>query len=171
MAGWHLVHLTEMQHLTEINLQTLDYLHLRGIFDGLATFKRLQRISLHAYRPEDERQDGEQDYEQSLIDLARQLPNLHEFSIKSIAIRGVTLMEFVRFAIKLKILHVHSCLTISNDLIMGVVTNLGLLRTLLPIEPLKMFINPADLVGLTARHSETAKKSLQMDVKCHHNGF
>lgn len=175
LAGWHLVHLTGLQNLAEINLQTLDYQHLRGIFDGLATFKQLQRISLHAYRPEDEMQAGEQDYERSMVDVAQQLPHLHEFSIKSISITPSNLMDFVQWATQLKVLHVHSCLTINNDLINSLsIGTLALFRT--PLShgadlPLQMFVNPSDLLDLSARRDEKVKRLIQVNVKCHHCGF
>lgn len=172
LAGWHLVHLTELEHLTEINLQTLDYQHLRGIFDGLATFTRLQRISLHAYRPEDEAQDGEQDYERSLVDVARQLPNLYEFSIKSIAITDSNLVKFVRLAEQLKILHVHSCLTICDEVILEIANVLTLYRSSgSNALPMQMFVNPADLLNLNARRNAEVQRKLMVDVKCRHCGF
>lgn len=172
LAGWHLVHLAELQHLTEINLQTLDYQHLRGIFDGLATFTRLQCISLHAYRPEEEADDAEQDYERSLVDVARQLPNLREFSIKSIAIVDTNLVEFVRLAGKLEILHIHSCLSIGNPLILDIANVLGIYRSSANnVRPLQMFVNPSDLLTLSARRNDDVKRKLLVDVKCRHCGF
>lgn len=174
LAGWHLVHLTGLKHLTEINLQTLDYQHLRGIFDGLATFKQLQRISLHAYRPEDEIQAGEQEYERSMVDVAKQLPHLHEFSIKSIAVTPSILMDFVQWATQLKVLHVHSCLTINNELINSLSIGTLALRTPSASNaelPLQMFVNPSDLLNLSARRDEKVKQLIQVNVRCHHCGF
>lgn len=173
LAGWHLVHLIGLQHLTEINLQTLDYQHLRGIFDGLATVKQLERISLHAYRPEDEAQDGEQDYERSMVDVARQLPNLCEFSIKSIAVTDSNLVAFVRLADKLKTLHVHSCLIICDALILDIANVLTLYRSSLnnDVRPLLMFVNPDNLLNLNVRRNVDVWSKVRVDVRCRHCGF
>lgn len=173
LAGWHFVHLSQLQHLTEINLLTLDYQHLRSIIDSLATFPALRQISLHAYRPDEDEEDGEQDYERSLIDLGQRLKHLEEFSMRFVDVTGPSLIDFVRFAGHLKILHLHWCLTnICDTLILNLVNTIKLYKPQ-QREALKLFLNPADLIKLHASviKSDEVKHYLQVSAKCKHFGF
>lgn len=171
LAGWNFVHLSKLQHLTEINLLTLDYQHLRGIIDCLATFTGLQRISLHAYRPEEEEEDGELDYERSLIDLAQRLPHLQEFTMRFVAVIQQTLVDFVRFSSQLQIFHIHWCIkSISDELILNLVNVIKLFKPQ-QNEPLKLFVNPADLIKLHIARNEEVRRYLRISAKCKHFGF
>lgn len=174
LGAWHFVHLNRLEHLSEINLLTLEYEHLRGIFDCLATFQGLRVISVHAYRPEYEEDeiDDEQDYERSLIDLAKQLPHLQHFAIRSIAITEKTLVHFIRYAIALQSLHVHWChLTPSDALILNITSMLKLNRGEQPTELLKLYLNPGDLIGLRTKRNEDVQRYLQISAACKHFGF
>lgn len=191
LAGWHLVHLSHLQHLTEINLLTLDYQYLSGIFDALATFKGLRKIDLHAYSPdedeeeeeeEEEREEideeireaagdqrlGERDYEQPLIDLAKQLINLEEFSVRLITVCDTTVIDFVRSARQLKILHIHSCrLNFTDTFIRNLATQI---RQFKPAQnqPLKLFVNPDDSGHKHLTQNDNVKHYLEISSKCRH---
>lgn len=172
LGGWNFVHISRLQHLTEINLLTLDYEHLRGICDCLTTFSGLRKISLHAYRPEAEvDDDGEMDYERSIVDLARQLSHLEEFALRSVAIIENTLVNFIRYASQLKILHIHWChLDISDAMIFKIV-NILKCNWNEQKKPLSMFLNPADLIDLHAAKGDDVKRFLSLSAKCQHFGF
>ncbi|XP_055306494.1 uncharacterized protein LOC129570795 [Sitodiplosis mosellana] len=171
LGGWNFVHVNRLQHLSEINLLTLDYQHLRGITDCLATFGGLRKISLHAYRPEDEVEDGEMDYERSLIDLAKRLPHLEEFALRSVAIVENTLVDFIRFASRLQVLHIHWCHVEVSDAIILKVVNILKCNRPEQNHPLSMFLNPADLLDLHVTRSEDVRKYILLSAKCQHFGF
>lgn len=171
LGGWNFIHISRLQHLTEISLLTLDYQHLRGISDCLATFGGLRKISLHAYRPENEVEDGEMDYERSFEDFAKQLPHLEEFALRSVAIVENTLINFIRYARRLKVLHIHWChLNLSDEIILKIVNILKCNRTELN-QALSMFVNPADLLNLHVTKSDDVRRYLLLSAKCHHFGF
>lgn len=171
LGAWHFVHLDRLEHLSEINLLTLEYEHLRGIFDCLATFVGLRRISVHAFRPEEEEEDGEQDYERSLIDLARGLPHLEYFAVRSIAMTENTLVELIRIAIALKTLHVHWCHLVPSDALILNILNVLKCHRIQPNEPLKLFLNPGDLIGLHIKRNEEVQQHVQISAACKHFGF
>lgn len=171
LGGWNFIHISRLQHLTEINLLTLDYQHLRAICDCLATFNGLRKISLHAFRPEDEMEDGEMDYERSLVDLAKNLTHLKEFALRSVAIVENTLIDFIRFAGQLKILHIHWChLGISDAMILKII-NILKCNWDEQNKPVAMFVNPADLLDLHVAKCDDTKRYLLISAKCQHFGF
>lgn len=169
LGGWNFVHVNRLQQLTEINLLTLDYEHLRTICDCLATLGSLRRLSLHAFRREDDIDDGEVDYERSLINLAKNLSHLEEFALRSVAIVENTFIEFIRFASRLKILHIHWChLIISDAMVMKIV---NILKCNEQNGPLSMFLNPADLLDLHVTKSDDVRPHLLISARCQHFGF
>lgn len=173
LAGWNLVSLIKLQHLTEIELQSLDEEHLRWCIDCLATFKGLRKISLETDNEiaVGEEDDEEQDYERSIIDLAKQLPDLQELSIKCIAITHANLVEFSRHAQRLEVLHVHwAKLNICNALIFDMVNAIKFYRPK-SNQLVKMFVNPSDIVQLSARRNENVKPYISLSAKCQHFGF
>lgn len=175
LAGWHLGHVAQLQHLTEIDLLTLDYQHIRSICDGLATFTGLRKIGLHAYRPDEgdednERDDDEWDYERSIIGLAKELPNLEEFSLRSIAILEKTLFDFVRFASQLKVLHIHWCGIFITDALVLQITNILKCKRSHFNQPFMMYINPADFIYLHVRRNDEVKSCMQISSRCKHFG-
>lgn len=171
LGAWNIVHLNELQHLSEINLLTLEYEHLRGIFDCLSAFVNLRHISLHAYCPEDEEEDGEQDYERSLIGLAKCLPHLEYFAIRSISITENTLVEFIRFASSLKTLHVHWCSLSPTDAMILYIVNVLKFHRAENNSTLKLFLNPSDLMEIHVKRNEDVRRHLQISAACTHFGF
>lgn len=167
LGAWNFIYIAQLQHLTEIHLLTLEYQHLRGICDCLSTMTKLKRISLHAYRPEEDAEEGEMEYERSLIAIARGLPDLREFSLKCVAMVEKTLIDFVTFASQLEILHIHWInLNITDDVILKIA---AALKTNRPqaLEPFKLFVNPADYMGINVRRNDEVR-GLFISPKCEH---
>lgn len=173
LGPWNFVHISRLQHLTEINLLTLDSEHLRGIIDFLATFHGLRKISLHAHRYEDneEEEESEMDYEKSLIQLAKQLPHLEEFALRSVAIVENTLIEFLKFANRLKSIHIHWCHSVITDSVILKIVNVLKSKNNRSNGILSLYMNPADSLGLHVNRNEEIKRYLHISAKCKHIGF
>lgn len=173
LGAWNFVHLIGLQHLTEIHLLTINYEHLRGIFDCLATFHGLHKLSVHGYSSDhyvDNNDDDEMDYEKSLIILSQQLLHLEEFSLRSIPICEKTLINFLKFARQLNVIHIHWChLDINDSIILNIVNMLKCQRS--ANETLLMYVSPADLLNLQTNKTDEIKSFLRLSAKCQHFGF
>lgn len=127
------------------------------------------KIGLHAYRRDEEDDNNEMDYERSIIDLAKNLPNLEEFSLRSIVIVENTLFEFLRFGIHW--CRIHWCrIIINNELILRT-SNILKINRQQGSEPLTMFINPADSIDLTVRRTDEVKRQLELSSRCKNFGY
>lgn len=168
MGPWDLVHISNLVHLTEINLINLNYEHLRNFFDCLGTFKGLRKLDFHATVLLDE-VDDEKDYERSLVNMIKELPHLEEFALRSVHISEKTLIECLKLAKQLHTIHTHWChLKFSNLLIFDIVSILKCIR---PHKKLCFYLDPADFVGIRVTRNDDVKQHLSISSKCQHLGF
>ncbi|XP_031634994.1 uncharacterized protein LOC116348224 [Contarinia nasturtii] len=167
LGPWDFQHIAALQ-LTEINLMTLNYEHLSGFFDCLSTFTRLRKIDFHATRPLAE-EDDEKDYERSLVNMVKSLPELEEFSLRSVSITEKTLLEFLRSAQQLKIIHTHWCLLKFSDIL--ILDIVGILKCIRPNKNLLFYVDPADYICIRVTRNEDVKQYLSISSKCQHLGF
>lgn len=175
LGAWNLHHFKSLAHLADVEFIGLGKEHLSSIIDGLATLRNLQRVSLDLCRSFDDplnailvdpEEDEELDLKPSLLDLAR-LPHLEHVSLYNVPINQSILINFVRHARQLQILHIHYCkVEFKDEFILDMVEVLKDRQS-----QLKLYFNPADYIYVSVTRKEEVRRHLLLSGQCKHFGF
>lgn len=119
-------------NLTKLNIRNVEYDDVYGVLHCLKQFPKLCELEVSVI-----------DFEvENNIPLFQKLSRLERFRLSGICLMESTVLEFIRFASKLKEIHIHKCnLKITQKILLGIVEVLKSSRSQNDIEPLKLFID------------------------------
>ncbi|XP_055300189.1 uncharacterized protein LOC129567384 [Sitodiplosis mosellana] len=161
ISGQSIACLNSLQYLMEVTMHDLDENCLESVIDCLKTMVRLRKIHLHLHPIQPI--EFEEEYEQSLVKLARQLPNLEHFALDGVTITEVNLIKFVRFANQLKTLKLCYCkVGFTDKLILKLVKVLECNRSQ-PSDALLLELDRKEFENLNVIENESMRPYLKIE--------
>lgn len=165
----NLVYLSSLQHLTTLNLMYLDDVDVNGILDCLNRFVSLRKLKVHVFCDGADEDDHFEPNQRSIITLAQDLPNLEHFVSRNMKLAPATVVDFIRFASKLKTIHIHRCdFFVTRPFITDIV---NVRRSNQNRDVLNMFVDVNDRHdSLTFNDSKDVQQYLRASFSCNHIG-
>lgn len=109
--------------------------------------------------------DSESDQQESIITLAKSLEDLERFDLHDLQIGEDIVVQFVRHAKKLKVLHLHSCGIFATE---SLIANLVNERNNLQSDKLQVFVDRDGRNSSCAINQREAKQLLNFKWNCKH---
>lgn len=140
-------HLLTLQNLKKLSLFNVKNAEINGILNCLRQFSTLHRIKFVMHDSKDPAISAQ--IQQPIINLAQKLSHLEEICFYGVTLMESTILEFIRFAKKLKEIHIHECrFKITQKFVLDIVEVLKSSRTQNAIVTIQLFIDEYDTVDL-----------------------
>lgn len=149
--------LRDIKNLTKLTLEEL-YGELNEIVYYLTKLSKLKQLKLFY-------SDSESDQQESIITLAKSLEDLERFDLHDLQIGEDIVVQFVRHAKKLKVLHLHSCGIFATE---SLIANLVNERNNLQSDKLQVFVDRDGRNSSCAINQREAKQLLNFKWNCKH---
>lgn len=159
----HLITLRNLKKLNFYNVQNNDF---DGITSHIIPLRTLRELKLIMYPI-----DNENLNQQSVITIARNLPNLEKFYARGMQLKESTVLEFINLANNVKEIHIHSCdLEITQAFVLNIVKVLKSSQSNITA-PLKLFIDKNESFDLNSVQMPHIQKYLCVNDNCRHSHF
>lgn len=165
------VSLKSFKHLTKLKLsfvrpgfREMPEIDLRQTIQCFRAFSGLLELKL--YFTEKNNQPAHI-IQRSIIALSKMLPNLERFDLVGLKLVQSTVVDFVRFAAKLKSLHLHVCDVYATESLITKLVCLSIRKS--RQVKLKLFLDDDDHNDAVAAHSTDIQQYLIVEWDCAHN--
>lgn len=164
--GSNLSRLTTLRNLKKLNFYNVQSFDFDDISSHIIPLKTLRELKLIMHPI-----DNYNLNQQSVINIAKNLPNLEKFYARGMQLKKSTVLEFISLANNVKEIHIHSCdLEINQAFILNIVKVLKSSESN-TTAPLKLFIDKNKSFDLNSVQMPHIQKYLCVNDNCSHSDF